>query len=422
MNIKEVNIPKTPGCYLFKDSKDQIIYVGKSKFLPKRVTSYFQKDHKDIKTTFLVREIKSVDFISTVTENEALLLEEDLIKLYKPKFNIKGKDDRTIKSNLVLNGGDWKKLELFYPKDEFEGTLLCQFTSGKVAREVTSIISDIFKLRSCSYDINEESVKAEKFRSCLEWHLGRCDAPCIGIATKLNYLLEVKLVGDIFNFNYETTRKYFVNRMKRASDTLMFEEAGDWKSKLEKLKRLTELLEPIRKSKLRRRVDEIKLKLSLKTSPLIIDAFDNSHTSGQNAVCGLVRFKNLEPDKTNWRKFIIKSGSGGDDYGSFEEVLKRRFKRLNDGEFELPNLIIMDGGKAQLSLGLSILSEFNLVDKIEMISISKDSKHRAQTIHFSDGVEVSVSDFREFSHIMNEVHRFSLDFHKLRRGKSLFGK
>ena len=133
MNIKDFSIPQTPGCYLFKDDKEQIIYVGKSKFLPKRVSSYFQKNHKDIKTGKLVTEIKNVDFISTETENEALVLEEDLIKLYMPKFNIKGKDSRTIRSKLVLSNGDWKKIELFYQQEEFSGRVLAEFTSGKVS-------------------------------------------------------------------------------------------------------------------------------------------------------------------------------------------------------------------------------------------------------------------------------------------------
>jgi excinuclease ABC subunit C len=124
MDIKDFSIPQTPGCYLFKDDKDQIIYVGKSKYLPKRVTSYFQKNHKDKKTLKLVTEIKNVDFLSTETENEALVLEEDLIKLYKPKFNIKGKDSRTIRSKLILTDGDWKKIELFYPHEKVEGLSL----------------------------------------------------------------------------------------------------------------------------------------------------------------------------------------------------------------------------------------------------------------------------------------------------------
>lgn len=199
MNIKDFSIPQTAGCYLFKDSKDQIIYVGKSKYLPKRVSSYFQKNHKDTKTAKLVTEIKNVDFISTESENEALVLEEDLIKLYKPKFNIKGKDSRTIRSKLVLTGGEWKKLELFYPGEEFEGEVVFEFTSGKVAREVYEAIYDIFKLRSCSYLITDENVEKGKFKSCLEWHMNRCSAPCVGLAKKIDYLHTIKLIKDIFN-------------------------------------------------------------------------------------------------------------------------------------------------------------------------------------------------------------------------------
>jgi hypothetical protein len=194
MDIKDFSIPQTPGCYLFKDDKDQIIYVGKSKYLPKRVTSYFQKNHKDKKTLKLVTEIKNVDFLSTETENEALVLEEDLIKLYKPKFNIKGKDSRTIRSKLILTDGDWKKIELFYPHEKVEGSILAEFTSGKVANEVLQLIYDTFNLRSCSYEITEENVEKQKFKKCLEWHLGRCSAPCVGLASKIDYMHSIKLI------------------------------------------------------------------------------------------------------------------------------------------------------------------------------------------------------------------------------------
>jgi excinuclease ABC subunit C len=192
MNIKDFSIPQTPGCYLFKDDKDQIIYVGKSKYLPKRVSSYFQKNHKDKKTIKLVTEIKNIDFLSTETENEALVLEEDLIKLYKPKFNIKGKDSRTIRSKLILTDGDWKKIELYYPHEKVEGQILAEFTSGKIANEVIQLIYDTFNLRSCSYELTEDNIKKEKFKECLEWHLGGCSAPCVGLGNKIDYLFSIK--------------------------------------------------------------------------------------------------------------------------------------------------------------------------------------------------------------------------------------
>ncbi len=422
MNIKDFSIPQTAGCYLFKDSKDQIIYVGKSKYLPKRVSSYFQKNHKDTKTAKLVTEIKNVDFISTESENEALVLEEDLIKLYKPKFNIKGKDSRTIRSKLVLTGGEWKKLELFYPGEEFEGEVVFEFTSGKVAREVYEAIYDIFKLRSCSYLITDENVEKGKFKSCLEWHMNRCSAPCVGLAKKIDYLHTIKLIKDIFNFNFNTSIKYFKRKMLYHSSIMEYEVAQKYKIKILVVDKIKQLLKPMMVIDKRHRVEEIQKSLNLKFPPTNIDAFDNSHTAGQEAVCGMVRFTLLEADKSQYRKFIIKSGAGGDDYGSFEEVLVRRFKRLIDEKTNLPNLVIIDGARPQLNVAINVLKSLDIFDKIDVISISKDNKHKANLIHLSNGQDVSIKGYTEFAHISNEVHRFSLDFHRKRRSKNMLNR
>ena len=420
MNIKDFSIPQTPGCYLFKDDKEQIIYVGKSNFLPKRVSSYFQKNHKDIKTGKLVTEIKNVDFISTETENEALVLEEDLIKLYMPKFNIKGKDSRTIRSKLVLSNGDWKKIELFYPQEEFSGRVLAEFTSGKVANEVLQTLHDIFNLRSCSYDLTEENINKKKFKSCLEWHLGRCSAPCVGLANKLDYLLSIKLIEDIFTFNYKTSVNHFSKKMRYFSENLEFEKAQGVKEKILKIKKIEGLINPLKVIGQRKRLTEIQQRLCLKFTPTVIDSFDNSHTSGTEAVCGMVRFTLLQADKSQWRKFIIKSGAGGDDYGSFDEVLTRRFKRLVEEKTNLPNLVIIDGARSQLNVAISVLKSLNIYDKLDVISISKDDRHKANSIHLTNGTDVSISGYNEFAHILNEVHRFSLDFHRKRMSKKMF--
>lgn len=422
VNIKDFSIPQSPGCYLFKDDRDQIIYVGKSKFLPKRVTSYFQKNHKDSKTLKLVTEIKNVDFISTDTENEALVLEEDLIKLYKPKFNIKGKDSKTIRSKLVLTGGEWKKLELFYPHEEFEGEVLCEFTSGKAAREIYQTIYEIFSIRSCSYNINDENVNRGKFKSCLDYHLEKCPAPCIGLAKKIDYLHTIKLIKDIFNFDFNTTIKFFKRRMLYHSSKTEYEMAQKYKVRIQCVDKLKKLMKPVMAIDSRKKTEQIQKSLQLRFLPTVIDAFDNSHTAGSDAVCGLVRFTLLEPEKDQWRKFIIKSGAGGDDYGSFEEVLRRRFSRLISENKNLPNLIIIDGARPQLNCAIGILKEFNLIGKLDVISISKCDKHKPKTIHLESGNDISIMGFTDLAHISNEVHRFSLDFHRKRRSKSLFNK
>lgn len=422
MNIKDFSIPKTSGCYLFKDNKDQIIYVGKSKFLPKRVTSYFQKNHKDQKTVKLVTEINNVDFISTESENEALVLEEDLIKLYKPKFNIKGKDDRTLRSKLVLTGQEWKKIELFYPQDEFQGEVLCEFTSGKLAHQIYDSIYDIFELHSCNYDLTEENIVNNKFKVCLEWHMQRCQAPCVGLAKKLDYLMSIKLIKDIFQFNFTTSEKFFKKKMLYHSSKFEFELAQKFKIKISIIEKIKNLLKPLITIKNRNRCVEIKNLLNLKYVPTVIDAFDNSHTAGTDAVCGLVRFTLLEADKSQWRKFIIKSGSGGDDYASFKEVLTRRFSRLINEKITLPNLVIIDGARPQLAVAIDVLKTLDIYDKIDVISISKNDKHQANTIHLTNNQNIDIKDFFEFAHILNEVHRFSLDFHRKKRSKTMFNK
>jgi excinuclease ABC subunit C len=422
MNIKDFSIPKTAGCYLFKDDRDQIIYVGKSKFLPKRVTSYFQKNHTCQKTIKLVTEINSVDFISTESENEALVLEEDLIKLYKPKWNIKGKDDRTIRSLLQLGEGDWKKIDLVFPHQQITGEILAEFTSGQVARECQDILGQLFILRSCSYNLTLENIEAKKFKPCLDYHIGKCQAPCIGLASRIEYLDSIKAIREIFNFNFSPVEKKFKKQMKWHSDGLEFEKAAVIKNKLELLARLKGLIKPLEVVKKRKTADDIKQKLGLKFTPIVIDAFDNSHTSGVDVVCGMVRFTLFDATKNEWRKFNIKEGSGADDLRSFHEVLRRRFKRLIEEKLQLPNLVIIDGGRTQLSVALAIIKEFDLSDKLDLISISKGVGHKPRTIHLTSGEDVEIDKFFELGHISNEVHRFSLHTHRVKRSKSLFGK
>ena len=412
-------IPQTPGCYLFKNSKDQIIYVGKSKFLPKRVKSYFQKTD-DVKVNKLVKEIKTADFISTESENEALVLEEDLIKLYKPKFNIKGKDDKTIRSKLILTNDNWNKLELVYKTEELEGEVLAQFTSSFMAREINGLLHDIFKIRTCSYSLTEEAVAQKRYRPCLEYQIGRCNAPCVGLQTKLEQLTTNKLIKEIFRFDFKSVNKHFKKLMFSYSTKLEFEKANEIKQKIELLKKLEVAMNPLKLRERKLRLDDIKQKLKLKFTPSIIDAFDNSHTAGSDAVCGLVRFSNLVPDKSNYRKFIIKSGVGGDDIHSFEEVLVRRFKRLVEEKSNLPNLVVIDGARTQLNMAIKVISEIGLIDKVDIISISKDEKHRPKTIHLTSGEDIPIVGYIEFSKIIEEVHRFAIEFHRTRTKKRLF--
>jgi len=415
------NIPQNPGCYLFKNDKDQIIYVGMSKFLPKRVSSYFQKNHTDQKTKTLVESIRDVEFVITSSEQEAIITEEELIKLYKPKFNIKGKDDKTRKWSLCFTDEPFPKLEIVREKTDDRVSL--DFTSGMLCREVYNLIHDVFELRSCSYDLSDENIEKGKFKPCLEYHLGRCQAPCIGLQSKILFTKTIKNVKSILQLDFKPVISELKKEMKYYSSNLEFEKAQDVLSKLAILETLDNKLTPVKIQKYNKKAFEIKNILGLKNMPISIEAFDNSHNQGDSNVAASVRFVNENRIKSDYRKYIIRSFDGINDYASFDEVLNRRFKRLIEEKQQLPNLVIIDGGKGQLNVAKRVFESLNLIGVVDLISISKDSNHKSSTIHLLDGSEVSILENKNFSllaKIQDEVHRFAIKFHREKQSKKLF--
>lgn len=414
------NIPKTPGCYLFKDNKDQIIYVGMSKFLPKRVSSYF-KNKKTGKTKVLVENISDVEFKSTPSEQEAIILEEELIKLYKPKFNIKGKDDKTRSWSICFTDEDFPKLEIV--RDKQDDRLSLDFTSGILCREVYNLIYDVFPLRSCSYELSEENIKKEKFKTCLEFHLGRCNAPCVDNIKKVLYNSIVLDVKKVLSLDISTLKKKLKKSMKQYSTNLEFEKAQSILSKLNDLDVIDSKLDIIRLQKYNNKAFDIKNILGLKNQPNVIEAFDNSHNQGSSNVAASVRYENDNPVKSEYRNYIIRSFDGIDDYSSFDEVLQRRFKRIINEKQKLPDLVIIDGGKGQLNVAKRVFEELNLTDTVDLISISKDSKHKSSIIHLTNGDEIKINTSNNFillSKIQEEVHRFVIKFHRKKETKRLF--
>ena len=414
------NIPKNPGCYLFKDDREQIIYVGMSKFLPKRVSSYFQKNQKG-KTRSLVENISDVEFKITSSEQEAIILEEELIKLYKPKFNIKGKDDKTRNWSICFTNDDFPKLEIVRNKQDDRVSL--DFTSGNLCREIYNLIHDVFPLRSCSYDLKEENIKKEKFKTCLEFHLGRCNAPCVNNIQKVLYNSIVIDVKKVLSLDISSLQRKLKKTMKYYSTNLEFEKAQDLLSKLTNLESIDNKLNVIRLQKYNKKAFDIKNILGLKNQPNVIEAFDNSHNQGSSNVASSVRYENDNPVKSEYRNYIIRSFDGIDDYSSFDEVLQRRFKRMVNEKQKLPDLVIIDGGKGQLNVAKRVFEELNLIDTIDLISISKDSKHKSSTIHLTNGNEVKINTNNNFvllSKIQEEVHRFVIKFHRKKESKRLF--
>ena len=414
------NIPKFAGCYLFKDDKEQVIYVGMSKYLPKRVSSYFQKKHSDFKTKQLVENARDVDFVITSSESEALLMEEELIKLYRPKFNIKGKDDKSRKWSICFSEEPFPKLEVIRNKDDDRPSL--DFTNGLICYEIYDLIHDAFELRSCSYELTDENIESQKFKACLEYQMQRCLAPCLGLATKFQYLNRIEQVKRIFELNFEKVKSDIKRVMKYHSGKLEFELAQTQLHKLKVIDELEQKLEVVRLRKYNKKAFEIKRELNLERLPLIIEAFDNSHNQGDSNVAASVRFVNDRPNKSDYRKYIIKSFEGINDYASFEEVLTRRFSRMLKEKTQLPHLVVIDGGKGQLNVAIKVFDTLKLHDKIDLISISKDGNHKSSQIHTRDGKSFGIMSNPNFvllSKVQEEVHRFAIKFHRNKQSKKL---
>jgi excinuclease UvrABC nuclease subunit len=424
MNLKEKikRAPKYPGCYLFKDEKGQIIYVGMSKFLPKRVNSYFTKKHTDFKTTLLVETIKDVEFQISSSEEEALILEEELIKLYMPKFNMKGKDDRTRKWSITFTEESFPKLEVVKNKTDNRPSL--DFTGSQLAYEVYDLIHDIFELRSCSYELSDDNISSGKFKPCLEYQMKRCNAPCIGNETIIEYLKSVFSVKQIFDLEFNRVKKFLKSEMNKYSKTFQYERANDFLNKIKSIDTLEKKLESVRLRQYNKKLFEIKRVLKLNNLPSIIEAFDNSHNQGDSNVSASVRYENGKPKKNEYRKYIIKKeGNKGDDYASFEEVVFRRFKRLLDEKKTLPHLVLIDGGVGQLNVVKGVFDQLGITNQVDLISISKDNSHRSSVIHTTDGNRIDILSnnfFTVLGEIQEEIHRFVIKFHREKEGKKMF--
>ena len=417
------NIPKSSGCYLFKDKKGQIIYVGKAKHLPNRVKSYFSGNKHSDKTKLLVENVADVDFLTTLDENSALVLENDLIKTHKPKFNIKLKDDRSKKWYITLSDGNFPRLEVKNDTN-LDSTPLLEVPSSNLAYEIYDSIHDIFNLRSCSYDLSPENVENGKFSVCLEYHMGRCDAPCIANTNKFVYKSVIDEVKQLLSFNFDTIRRKLTRQMNYFSTKLEFEQANLVKFRVDSLNKCEKLLESTRIGEYLVLADDFKTRFGLKFTPIDIEMYDNSHTMGDCQVAGLVRYTNGKKNKSEYRKFNIKTVVGPDDYASFDEVLRRRFTRLLKERKTLPNLVIIDGGKGQLSVAKRVFEELSLLDRVDLVSISKNSSHKSENLHFVDGDVVKFERnkfFNLLASIQDEVHRFAITFHRQKRSKSLIG-
>ncbi|WP_430811412.1 MULTISPECIES: excinuclease ABC subunit UvrC [unclassified Carboxylicivirga] len=526
-------MPDMPGVYQYFNDEGRIIYIGKAKNLKKRVGSYFNKQHEDGKTRILVRKIADIKHLVVDTEEDALLLENNLIKKYQPRYNILLKDDKSF-PYIVIKNEPYPRVFQTRRLVRDGSTYYGPYTSVGMVRTLIELFRQIYPLRTCKHALIHENIRAGKFRECLEFHIGKCKAPCVGRFDEEKYLENIASIKDILNGNITSVLKYMHQVMMNYADSLEFERAEEVKNKINILKgyqskstvvnpKITnvdvfsiisdekaafvnflrvingaviqshtmefrkklaesdeeilllalsemqnrlqflarEVLVPLQLDiELERtkllipkigdkkmlmelsernvkyyRLDKLKQQslhkkepreerllkvmqadLRLKNLPRHIECFDNSNIQGTNPVAACVVFRNGKPYKKDYRHFNIKTVEGPNDFASMEEVVYRRYKRLKDEGADLPQLVVIDGGKGQLGSAVRILRELDLHEKIAVIGIAK----RLEEIFYPGDpiplyLDKNSETLKVIQHLRNEAHRFGITFHRQKR-------
>jgi excinuclease ABC subunit C len=533
------NLPEGPGIYQYLNSEGTIIYVGKAKNLKRRVSSYFNREHEPGKTRVLVSKIADIRYIIVNSEEDALLLENNLIKKYKPRYNVLLKDDKTYPSICVQNE--------YFPR---------VFKTRKIIRNGSSyygpyshlpsmyalldLIKHLYPLRTCNLNLTPENIRSGKLNVCLEYHIKNCAGPCIGKQNHEEYLKNIEEIKEILKGNTQDLSRKLYKEMQEHADNLRFEEAQktkerylllenyrsksevvsnilhnidvfsieedldkssafinylhitngainqaftfEYKKKLDETKeellelgivemrerykshsqeiivpfemkmelknvtftvpqrgdkkkllelsilnvkqykadrlKQTEKLNPEQRSV--RLLKEIQEQLHMEKLPMRIECFDNSNIQGSDAVAGCVVFIKGKPDKKEYRKYTIKTVEGPDDYASMKEVVGRKYRRAIEEKTPLPDLIITDGGKGQMSSVKEVLDGLGL--NIPIAGLAKDGKHRTSELLYGYppqviGVKQNSSLFQLLTKIQDEVHQYAITFHRDKRSK-----
>lgn len=534
-----LNLPESPGIYQYLNQEGTIIYVGKAKNLKRRVYSYFSKEHQSAKTRILVSKIADIRYIVVNTEEDALLLENNLIKKYKPRYNVLLKDDKTYPSICISDE--------YFPR---------VFKTRKIIRNgstyfgpyshipsmvaVLELIKKLYSIRTCTLALTPENIQANKFKVCLEYHIKNCKAPCIGLQSHEAYMKDIAQIKEILKGNTQSISQALKKEMMSLAGELKFEEAQKLKEKYELIenyrskseivssvlhnidvfaietdehsayinylhitngsinqaftfeykirmneskeellqlgiaemreryqstskeiiipfeldmemkdvtftipqrgdkKHLLELsimnvkqykvdrlkqaekLNPEQRSV--RLMKEIQEQLHIDRLPVHIECFDNSNIQGSDAVAACVVFKKTKPSKKDYRKYIIKTVEGPDDYASMQEVVRRRYSRIIEEQGELPDLILTDGGKGQMEVVRQVIED-ELHLNIPIVGLAKNNRHKTSEVLYGFppvvlGIKQGTPLFHLLENIQDEVHRFAITFHRDKRSKS----
>jgi excinuclease ABC subunit C len=535
LELQIQTLPDNPGVYQYYDKEDKILYVGKAKNLKKRVSSYFNKVHDNGKTNVLVRKIVTIKHIVVSSEQDALLLENNLIKKLQPRYNVLLRDDKTYPW-ICIKKEPFSRIfptrRMIKDGSEYFGP----YTNFKTVNTILDLVKELYPLRTCNFDLASQNIDKGKFKVCLEFHIGNCKGGCEGYETAEHYQIQVNAIREILKGNFKESLKDFKSKMYEFASNMKFEEAQKVKEKIEVLenyqsrstvlnpkisnidvfsivsdetmayvnflqiahgaiirsytlelkKKLDEtdeellelavvelrerfhltskeivlpfalnlgetikvtvpqlgdkkhILELSERNAKYYRLDQLKQiqivdperhtnrimaqmqkDLRLSEEPRHIECFDNSNIQGTNPVAACVVFKDGKPSKKEYRHFNIKTVEGPNDFASMEEVVYRRYKRLLDENHPLPQLIIIDGGKGQLSSALKSIDDLGLRGKIAIIGIAK----RLEELFYpGDSVPLYLDKKSEtlkvIQFLRNEAHRFGITFHRDKRSKS----
>lgn len=541
-NLRKIalSLPEKPGVYQFFDQSDTIIYIGKAKNLKKRVASYFNKSHEIGKTAILVRNIFRIEHLVVATETDALLLENNLIKKYQPRYNILLKDDKSYPWICIKNEPFPR---VFYTRNvikdgsEYYGP----YTSIHMVRAMIQMFKRVYPLRTCKLNLSPEKISEQNYKPCLEYHIKNCKAPCVSFQTEADYNASIESIREILKGKIHKVISYFTKEMTTFAENYEFENAKVTKEKLSLLdnyqskstivnpsiknvdvfsvldsekfayanyikvvngriiqaqsfeikKKLEEKKEDILKSviidvrlikqqgvsnateilipfKINLDIENVEIKvpkigdkrkllelsernlryykldkekqkanldpqkrtnrvletmkkdLQLPRLPKHIECFDNSNLQGTNAVAACVVLRDTRPSKTEYRKFNIKTVERIDDFASMREIVGRRYRRLLKENKELPDLVIVDGGKGQLSSAYEIFKELKIEDKVQLIGIAK----RLEEIFYPEDsiplyLDKSSETLKVIQKARDEAHRFGISFHRDKRSKAM---
>lgn len=410
-------LPKLPGIYVFKNKKNEIIYIGKAKELRIRVSSYFNKT-KDWKVRELIKEHATVEHILTKNELEALLLEAQMIRTYKPKYNVLLKNSNPF-VYLVITNTKLPRLELVRHK-KGKGTFFGPFLYKKRARSSYDYLMRNLRLSLC---------KARIPQGCLDYHMELCAGNCRTEFNKEEYLVRLSIARKLLEGNYEECKALLIAQIKEHNKRLEFEKSKRLSEYLDDLaslfaslktgfserkyvKDMNIVIAPI-KTKIERplqALDELGTLLELKDNPVTIDCFDISHFQGSHIVGSCIRFTNGVPDKNKFRRFKIKTLTDQNDYAALQEIVSRRYRNIKDA----PDVILIDGGKGQLS------SVKKLFPELLCVSLAK-REELLHTLEYPEGVPLDVHTpmGQLLICLRDYAHHFAVSYHKVLRSKNL---